>query len=243
MKNCVIIPGYNNYKEKLPYGVKSWEFYCIKHGLELIILDSKDSLNRNQAIWQCWFDIDKIINEYDRILLIDLDTMVRWDTPNLFEVFSDHFNCINHDPFFGERPGEFHYDEWKNFINFTPNNSFYFNTGVLLFNKSHYKTIMTHLLPYHQYYMDQELTGNNPPPGKQRLSAYEQTPINLVVQKHLLSEIRFKHGAFNTLVMHNYHDYKFINESYVWHFTGSNMGGDRGEVMEQTWNKTKQYYK
>jgi len=243
MKNCVVIPGYNNYKEKLPFGLKSWEYYCNKYNLELTVLDSESSFNRNQAIWQCWFDIEKIFTKHDRMLLVDLDTIVRWDTPNLFEIFSSHFNCINHCPHFGESPGEYHYEEWKNFIDFIPNNSFYFNTGVLLFNKSHYKTIKKYLLPYYEYYMDQELVGNNPPPNKQRLSAYEQTPINLVVQKHLTSEIRFKPLLFNDLVMTKYNDYKFIDESYIWHFTGNNMGNDRAQVMNQTWNQVKQYYK
>jgi hypothetical protein len=47
------------------------------------------------------------------------------------------------------------------------------------------------------------------------------------------------------MVMSKYDDGEFINDSYVWHFTGSKMGGhtNKKNIIKQIWEHVKQYYK
>ena len=48
-------------------------------------------------IWQKWWVMEALENanvDYDQIATIDADTMVRWDTPNFFDMTNNKFSCM-----------------------------------------------------------------------------------------------------------------------------------------------------
>jgi len=46
------------------------------------------------------------------------------------------------------------------------------------------------------------------------------------------------------MIMFKYGDASFINDSYIWHFTGPLMGGwgNKNNLMRQVWDQIKVYY-
>ena len=97
MKNIVFmmdvdIKGDGRYassrREAYKYSIDSWRKWCDKNNVELFILN--DLLLDNTQMGICWqryylFDIlDANEIEYDQILMIDADTIVHPDMPNIF---------------------------------------------------------------------------------------------------------------------------------------------------------------
>jgi hypothetical protein len=60
----------------------------------------------------------------------------------------------------------------------------------------------------------------------------------------LPKDIKFLGWEWNNMVMSKYDDGEFINDSYVWHFTGNRMGGhtNKKHIIKQIWEHVKQYY-
>ena len=64
--------------------VNTWKYWCDKHGVDLITETESDSRFGNPK-WNklCITDVGK---DYDKIGIIDSDTMVKWNAPNIFEL-------------------------------------------------------------------------------------------------------------------------------------------------------------
>ena len=69
------------------YSIKTWEYYCKKWGIDLLIVDENVG-NFGQRIWNKEL-IWKFGKGYDKIGIVDADTMVRWDAPNIFDLVTD----------------------------------------------------------------------------------------------------------------------------------------------------------
>ena len=72
------------------YCIASWEWWCKKNDVQLMIFDEPlTDINFMNPIWQKWWVMDILDNsgtEYNQIATIDVDTMVRWDCPNFFNM-------------------------------------------------------------------------------------------------------------------------------------------------------------
>lgn len=131
-------PGRNSPYE---YSVASWKQYCKRHDLKFLMLDQRiqDEQYMN-ANWHKIF-VFKLLeaNEipYDKILIVDGDTIVHPDAPNIFDVCSDGFCAVHNDGSYDwllrsmEIYSKFLFDG-KTF-DFTT----YFNSGVIVVNKDH----------------------------------------------------------------------------------------------------------
>jgi len=242
MKKCIIIPAYNNFDNELPLGIKSWKIYANKFDIDIYIFN--DLLEPIEGIsswengaWSKWDGVKSLIDKYDKILLADADTLIRWDCVDIFELTKNYDFCCIKD-IGGPNTGIYHFKQWETHpdSNFTLNYHDYFNTGILVFNKDTGKIIIENLDKYFIFWKNQK--------GIQKIDAVEQTAINIIAQKYFYKDIIFLDDVFNNMVLCKYHDFSFINDSYIWHFTGPNMGGwgNKSKIMQDVWDVVNEYY-
>jgi len=149
MKNIVVIPIIRNEKHKDKYGgfdwmeisKKSWQYWCDKNDCELVIYDtpSESDLFRFRVTWQRWFDVfdflDKKDIEYDKVLMADACSIVKWDCPNFFDLVGENLTALRDMDNLG-----WIYESiqgYKSFFNeFELDITKYMNAGFVIFNKS-----------------------------------------------------------------------------------------------------------
>jgi len=74
---------------------KTWQFWCEKNNCIFFHYDSPkhDDFFQYRITWQRWFDVfDKLEQSnvnYDKILMVDACSMVKWNTPNIFDLVDD----------------------------------------------------------------------------------------------------------------------------------------------------------
>ncbi len=230
-------PDVLDYKE---WCFKTWQWWCKKNDVELFVLDQE---LRDKTImkptWQRWhvFEVLEANGiECDQVALVDIDTMIRWDAPNIFDLYHDEFcgvvDNINlkwiHDSI----------NVYKKFFpDIIMDISSYFNAGVLFFSNKHLDVFEDIL----NFYMDNQHELDNWKLG----GGKEQTILNYHLIKH---NVRKKEliPEWNLLGMHrrDLFGYNwqlnedktpfFIKYGYVWHFTGFPVK-DRIDIMKQVW--------
>jgi hypothetical protein len=244
MKNIILITAHNNIADELPYGIKTWEHYCNRHDIELIIVNEKiesDFDNWAECSYKKW-NIQQIIDrEFDRILVVDIDTMIRWDAPNIFDQFPDVVaGTVPHNNNFSDDSlGRYHVSQW---LPLNPdirgNLAHYSNAGLLLLSRENYMKISELIHQYYDFYVKAYYDDNIKLPD-----AAEQTPVNIILWNDI-GNYTLLPIFWNNLVMAKYDDASFINDSFVWHFTGPKMGGwgNKGNIMKQVYDATSEYY-
>ena len=238
-KNLIFIPAYNGWDTNLPECIESWKWYANKHNIDLIIANDKidyDFEPWGNGVWERWFDKRLVDVEYDKIAFVDADTMIRWDAPNFFEEFKDKSAVVVKD---AGNSGGFHLNQWVEVnpnIKTPPEN--YHNNGFLFLSKENYIKIRENMKPYYDYWCSFYRTQPTGP------NAVEQTPTNILFYELFEDEIHYTDFIWNNMVMVKYDDGSFINDSYIWHFTGPRMGGhqNKKEVVSQIWNHVKENY-
>jgi len=72
------------------YSRASWEWWCERHGADFVAIDKplEDSAYAGMPpTMQRWAALDRLIEERGedaQAALVDADTMIRWDTPDIF---------------------------------------------------------------------------------------------------------------------------------------------------------------
>jgi glycosyltransferase involved in cell wall biosynthesis len=235
-KNVVFIPAYNGIKKDYKVAIHSWEHYCKRHNLELYLLDGDFSESKDKLpIWERFFDETIFSKNFDRMLMVDLDTIIRWDAPNIFDEYRDITVGVVRDAG-GASSGLYHLRQWTDFdkgIVSKPQD--YFNMGMLLITKTNFTKLVNELKPYYEYYISVRDT--------KRIDAFDQTAVNIVVDKLFPEAVRLPY-IWNNMVMCKYEDFSFVNDSYMWHFTGAKMGGwaNRINLMKTLWGHIHPYY-
>ena len=156
MKNIVFIPyikrtenqtrgssiGHANRHSGYDYGIASWKNWCKKNNCEIYIMEDLLCPESEMLItWQRWQVLNILKHneiEYDKVLVVDADTIIHADCPNFFEMVDDKFTTVLTD-------GDY---EWVNraingyskmFFNkdyCIPSYEF-FQTGFVIINKKH----------------------------------------------------------------------------------------------------------
>jgi len=156
MKNVVFIPyikrtknqthsssiGHANRHSGYDYGIASWKNWCKKNDCEIYIMEDLLCSESEMLItWQRWQVLNILKHneiEYDKVLVVDADTIIHADCPNFFEMVDDKFTTVLTD-------GDY---EWVNraingyskmFFNkdyCIPSYEF-FQTGFVIINKKH----------------------------------------------------------------------------------------------------------
>ena len=99
-KNIVFIvnitdPDKQTRSNPYQYSINSWKAWCKKNECELFILDqriyTKDIMNAN---WHKIFVFDLLDAsgiEYNQIMIVDADTIIHPDAPNVFEISNNKY--------------------------------------------------------------------------------------------------------------------------------------------------------
>lgn len=223
--------------------INTWKYWCNKHNIDLIV-NTKHDTRFSRPIWnkELIYDIGK---EYDKIGIVDSDTMIRWDAPNIFNNIGKEFAGVVDNADLRWIINSL--DVYENAFFKTwdrPNYNEYFNAGVLFFDKE-YLTIFKQVLDF--YLENQEILDNwNKGGGREQTILNYFLKKNNVNKKELLPEWNLFSIHRKDMFKHNWQLNEdmtpfFIKYAYIWHFTGFDVS-QRKNVMEQTWNFIKSKY-
>ena len=224
------------------YSIKSWEAWCKRRNIDFVVVD-KHNDKYSFPIWNK-LDVCDVGKDYDKIAIVDSDTMVHWSAPNILEHIEsgvygvqDNANLRWLNESVGNYGGEF-------FSDFKINLDKYINAGVIYLDKESL-SIYEKLRDF--YFENREkLDSWNKGGGR------EQTLFNFLLQKNNY-DINLLSPEWNMFSMHkkemfsyNWQDTDggiagkdttphFIKYSWVWHFTGFPIE-QRTSIMKQTWD-------
>lgn len=235
-----------NHQKYFEVSKQCWQFYCKKHNIDFIVVDKKLP-NVKFCVWHKEFVFDFIGDKYEKIALVDFDTLVHWDAPNFFNLYDDEFCGVleNESLFWIQNSLNAFKSNFKELENIKITLSEYINGGILFFHKSH-KNFFEKLK---EFYVTNKSTFDNwnvPNTGK------EQTILNLYLKKENVKK-KYLDFRFNTMRLtkndwlhHNWQTENdktpfFIKYSYIWHFTGCSIE-DRTNLMTSIWQQTKHLY-
>ena len=172
--------------------------YAEKVGADFKSID-ETSISKTTPHWEK-FQIYNLLNEYDRILYIDTDIIIRNDCPDLFKrVPDDKLGMFNEAPW-TDRSKELMIDICKQYNVTLPKwNGKYYNSGVIVISKRH------------KYLFKK--------PEKEIFSFYEQSYLNMKIalEEPVMYELGYK---FNRMTCMD----KITGEerfaSYIMHYAG-----------------------
>ena len=187
-KNVVFWIGVKNEKYSEKYGGcdwmdisrKTWEYWCEKNDVLFVPFEDtiEKDLTKFRINWQkaifCFDELERRGIDYDQVYLVDGMNMVKWDAPNIFELYDEEFCGVSDNSNL----------RWLNdslnvygkfFPNVTIDYYEYINSGVMFFNKEHLSFFETIL----EFYTSnkKELDGWNKGGG------CDQTIINYLLVK------------------------------------------------------------
>lgn len=247
-KNLIYIVAVNDSTSKVSvndyfcYSRPTWEFYCDKYDIDLVVSDVHQFDSSFKPIWNKEM-ISVIGKNYDKIGIVDCDTMIRWDAPNIFDIIDSGFYGVNDtadlDWLFSSVAQRQHF-----FPNIHLDIFKYINAGVVFFSNE-YLYLFNDLLSFYKANKSEidAITGG----GK------EQTLLNFILKKNQVG-IKLLEPSWNLLSIHRKnmftHNWQlntdqtpyFIKYAYIWHFTGFPIE-QRIDVMKQVWAATEHLYK
>jgi lipopolysaccharide biosynthesis glycosyltransferase len=146
--------------------------------------------------------VRRYLDEYDRVLFLDTDLIVRADTPNLFEVVPQgHFGAFDEGAWMPERQCELRAGSVKFDLAIEGMETRYFNTGVMVLDKTH-----TPLFAHPPIFVDMY---------------YEQTYLNLMLSRSGVPVIRL--GFEFNHMSHIDRDHRVKShrsDSFILHYAG-----------------------
>lgn len=213
----------------------TWEHYCERHGADFYVIDEPQHPDTSPHWFRYWiFDLKP---GYDRYMYIDTDILAKWDAPNIFEELPEGdiyavkdngglswiwegINCYQ-----SMFPGV--YLDWDK----------YFNSGMLLFDKSHEKLFQT----FKQFYVDNQ-------EGIQKYrdtyrKGHDQTIFNYFllyagIEVKLVSE---KWNLFHMIRREILYNGYFADMGYFWHFNGLERK-TQVQLIQNVWSQISKNY-
>lgn len=226
--------------EYAKYSICTWEYYCKKYGIDLLILDENIG-NFEFPIWNkevCW----KLATGYDKIGIVDSDTMVKWDAPNIFDQVDNGVYGVN-----DLCDLNWLFDSIESRQRFFPETEIdinkYINAGVLFFTNDVLPSFKN-LLDFYQQ--------NESEINQLKSGGKEQTLLNFQFVKDNV-KVNLLEPSWNLISIHKknmfQHNWQlnlnktpyFIKYANVWHFTGFPIE-QRVQVMKDTWELLKENY-
>ena len=232
---------------------KCWKYWCDKH--DVIFVEFTDPVEKDlvefRANWQkaifVFDELEKRKIDYDQILLIDSNIMIRWDCPNLFDLTQGRFTAARDvDNMRWTWESVQGYKEFFN--NFEFDFPKYFNSGFIFFNESHREIFQS----FKKFYYDNRKTLIHLSENVVK-RGFEQTCMNYWMQMNNVDInldippiYRMSHMHRKELFHHNWqlNESKtphFIKHSYIWMFNGTPKDS-RTQMINQTWDLIKHNY-
>jgi len=234
MKPLIIIPVIDNYVTWTGT-LESWKFWCDKHDI-ILHVQTKPVTTERIEMWTDKWDAIKIIEDLypgtTHVGMVDADIIIRWDCPNVFDYITDD-NKVYAALDSGTHSGlNYMLDIWKPlFPDSTASADQYINAGLLFMSIDLLRNITREIWNAYDNRERVEYQYNRKD---------EQTPLNHIIYNNLTLLPK----QLNDMIMFNYDDYSFINQSYIWHFTGPRMNGytHKKEIIDLCWSMIEKYY-
>lgn len=225
------------------YSIPTWKYWCAKHGIDFILNEEADP-RFTYPIWNKEL-VSEFVKGYEKVGIVDSDTMIRHDAPNVFET-----EITNDDAIYGVLD---HCDlNWllssiksRSFLGVDIDIFKYINAGVL-FTHTKNLFVFDQLL---QLYLD-----NKDHIDSLKGGGREQTLLNGMIQKNSdRIDVELLSPAWNLISIHKKNMFTsnwqlktdptpyFIKYAYVWHFTGFPIE-ERVNTMKLTWDFLKNNY-
>ena len=235
------------------YSRKTWEYWCERNDCLFVPFTEpvEKDLNRYRINWQkilfVFDELERRNIEYDQICLVDSSFMIRWDTPNFFEMTDRKFTaCRDMDNMRWIYESIQGYKDMFSWVKF--DQSKYVNSGFMIFNEEHKELINN----FKQFYISNidEFIGLQDRVVKK---GNEQTPINYWLQANnvdvnldLPLPYKITHLQRKELFSYNWQLEEdktpfFIKYGYNYSFNGIPKD-QRTNIMKQTWDLIKKNY-
>jgi len=251
-KHCILMVAIedelskHSHKTYFEHTINAWQYYCDKNNIDFFVVRSKMP-NVKYSVWHKEFVFDYVGDSYDKIGIVDFDTMIKWDAPNIFDLYDDEFvGVLDRTSIQWMNTSQTAYKQaFPQFKDMHVGLNEHINGGVLFFTKEH-KPFFEKLK---QFYLENKNVLDNwtvPNTGK------EQTLLNFHIKQE---KLKCKHlpYAWNTVGMikkgmlwHNDklndHTPFFLKYAYLWHFTGFPIE-QRNQLINQLWSAIKHNYK
>jgi hypothetical protein len=223
-----------------PYCINTWNYWCKKNNVDLIVLrEPLMDTNYMKPTWQRWYVWDVLQSNgmsYDKVALVDVDTMVKWDSPNFFENINlnEMGVCVDNDNIGWVVQSIQGYSEL--FTDTKLDWTEYFNCGFVVMG-SGCVNLCKNIISFWEknqkklvYLQDTLRKGT------------DQTPVNYLCKK--MGNIKYLNKKWNLTHLNRkeiLNNAMFVNCGYVWHFNGFDKSA-RKVIMEQTWDLIKVNY-
>lgn len=244
MTNVVFIPAINSrhlndVDSYINISKSTWKYYCDKVGAQLVIMEEPlRNPDDMKVTWQRWKVHELLTNsgiKYEKVLMVDADTMIHWDAPNIFDI--DGFSaCVDNDNIGWVKDSIIGY---KKMFSSELDWESYFNCGMILMEKKH----ADFCEKVFNFYMDNEsellrLQHETLKKGS------DQTPVNYLVRDNniKLNLISKKWNLTHLMRKEILNNLQFIDCGWIWHFNGFDKKM-RSQIMTQVWNAIKERYK
>ena len=185
--------------------------YADKIGVDFIAI-TEQKISTTTPHWEK-FQILNLLADYDRILYLDTDILIRKNCPDLFEIIPDtHLGVYNEAPFVPDRGYAIERAaEAYNAKDFKWDGKYY-NTGVMVISRCHRSLFRK--------------------PEQEIFNFYEQSYLNLAIQrqKPSIQELDYK---FNRMCCVDKVAGKDRFESYIIHYAGVNYSNTGFSVIQQ----------
>ena len=254
-KNLLFTTAINNSEtSRIPnsdysqYCIKTYESWCKKNNVDWMVIDESHKRYK-YPVWNKDTIFELVGDKYDKIGYVDSDTMIKWDAPNIFDLYDDEFCTVRESASLRWILGSL-----NNFKKFYPNIKInnreiltnYFNSGVSFFTKKH-KYVFDNLIDlYEKNSVELDRVGTLGCGKVQTLLNYELINTN--------TKMKYLSPSWNLISIHKKEMFGynwqldedktpfFIKYAYIWHFTGFPIE-DRIKIMKQTWDIIGHNYK
>lgn len=241
----------------LDIGQQSWIWWCNKNNVEFVEYTLEDvgnqDVGKHKPTWQRWFDVFRVLRErdidYGKICVIDGSTIIRWDTPNFFNLCPagelTAFRSLENLNWIAQGIDGYK-DAWKlNDVEFDLTK--YVSCGFQIFDSTH-KWFLEQLSDY--YFTNNEeildLQNNKVKRGTDQpvynyLLQYFNKKVHSLPPQYMLTHLnRFDWFGHNWQTGDT--TSFFIKYGFIWFYSGFPNRGDREALMQQTWDAIKHHY-
>jgi hypothetical protein len=238
-KNAVIITSMSGQVDTSceEYCLKTWKYWCNKHDVDLIVLSEPIAdTSYMKPTWQRWYIWNILDNSnlhYDKILLADVDTMIHWNSPNIFNEVEDGIGvCSDNDNINWVKQS---IDGYANLFDVNLDWTEYFNCGVVLLTQSS-RQLCKEIIKF----WETNATILNQLQQTLRKGT-DQTPVNYIAKKYTVKYLSKKWNLTHLNRKEILDNLQFIDCGYIWHFNGFDKSM-RTPIMQQTWKNIQCYY-
>ena len=236
------------------YSKKTWQYWCKKNNVIFHHYNkcSHGDIIKHKPTWQRWFDVFNVLEtnniKYNKICVVDSSTMVRWNSPNFFDLCPSGeltaFRSLENLNWILQSSKGYQ----SLFNNFPINISKYINCGLQIFDKSH-KIFLEKLTDYYFSNFDNIMKLQNEivkkgtdQPVYNYFLQQEKIKLNLDLPPsyHLTHLTRFDWFSHNWQLGDKLPF--FIKYGNIWSFSGFPNRGERHNIMNQTWDIVKENY-